>query len=247
MPDLSFKDLASREALVEWLRSGGPHISVGLMAADAMAYGKAITELEEAGVSLLHFDIMDGVFCPQMTAGPGLVKASKTAMLKDVHLMVADPLAQIPAHLAAGADIVHVHAEGMLHLHRALVALDVPVAGCESGRKVLRSVALNPGTPVSILKPLLRSLEMVTFIAVDPGWSGGAPDVVVADKIAELKVMAGEQGVDPLVAIDGGITISTFPVARAMGAHVIVSGSATFKAGATVKQNLTAMLEAPGN
>ena len=244
MSALSFQALASRETLVEWLRDGGPHISVGLLAANPMAYGEAISELEDAGVSLLHFDIMDGVFCPQMTAGPGLVKASKTKMLKDVHLMVADPLAQIPSHLAAGADIVHVHAEGMVHLHRALVALDVPVAGCDSERKVLRSVALNPGTPVSLLKPVLRSLEMVTFIAVDPGWSGGAPDEVVADKIAELKVMAKEQGVDPLIAIDGGISVSTFPIARKMGAHVIVSGSATFKAGASVRDNIKAMFDA---
>ena len=241
MPDLSQQDLASRETLVQWLRTDGPHISVGLMAANPMAYGAAISELEEAGVSLLHFDIMDGVFCPQMTSGPGLVKASKTKMLKDVHLMVADPLAQIPAHLAAGADIVHVHAEGMTHLHRALVALDGPVAGCESGRKVVRSVALNPGTPVAILKPVLRLLEMVTLIAVDPGWPGGAPDQVIADKIAELKAMAKEQGVDPLIAIDGGINASTFSIARDMGADIIVSGSATFKAGATLKQNLDAM------
>ena len=243
MPDLSQQDLASRETLVRWLRTGGPHISVGLMAADPMAYGAAITELEDAGVSLLHFDIMDGVFCPQMTAGPGLVKASKTKMLKDVHLMVADPLAQIPGHLAAGADIVHVHAEGMIHLHRALVALDVAVVGSESGRKVVRSVALNPGTPVSILKPLLRSLEMVTLIAVDPGWPGGAPDQVIADKVTELKAMAKEQGVEPLIAIDGGINAATYSIAREMGADIIVSGSATFKAGATVKQNLDAMTQ----
>ncbi|WP_319411635.1 ribulose-phosphate 3-epimerase [uncultured Cohaesibacter sp.] len=241
MPDLTEQDLASRESLTRWLRKTGPHISVGLLAANAMAYGAAITELEEAGVSLLHFDIMDGVFCPQMTAGPGLVKASMTGMLKDVHLMVADPLGQIPAHLAAGADIVHIHVEGMTHLHRALVALDIPVVGCESGRKVIRSLALNPGTAVSLIKPLLSSLEMVTFIAVDPGWPGGAPDAVIADKIAELKQMAREQGVDPLIAIDGGITDVTYPLACQMGADIIVSGSAIFKAGATIAQNLNAM------
>ena len=148
MPALTQSDLVSRETLLAWLRQNGPHISVGLLAANPMAYGAAIAELEEAGVSLLHFDIMDGVFCPQMTAGPGLVKASKTQMLMDVYLMVADPLAQLPAHIAAGADILHVHAEGMVHLHRALVAMDVPVTGAENGRKVVRSVALNPATPV---------------------------------------------------------------------------------------------------
>jgi ribulose-phosphate 3-epimerase len=208
-----------------------------------MAYGAAIKSLEEAGVALLHFDVMDGVFCPLMTAGAGLVKAADTTMLKDVHLMVSDPLTQIPAHLLAGADIVHVHAEGMTHLHRALVALDVPVApsdknGNPSGRKVIRSVALNPATPVQYLKPVLGKLEMVTFVAVDPGWGGGGPDKALASKIADLRAMAQEQNVDPLIAIDGGINARTYPVARDMGAHIIVSGSAVFAAGSSIASNL---------
>ena len=238
------QDLATRESLISWLRANAPHISVGLMAADAMAYGEAIRDLEDAAVSLLHFDIMDGVFCPQMTAGPGLVKAAKTTMLKDVHLMVSDPLAQIPAHLAAGADIVHVHAEGMIHLHRALMALDTVVVGANSDRKVIRSVALNPGTPVHILKPLLRKLEMVTFVAVDPGWGGGGPDKALEGQINDLRQMARDQGVEPLIAIDGGINAKTFPIARRMGADIIVSGSATFKSDATVADNIKEMLSA---
>lgn len=232
---------ATRETLVDWLRANAPQVSVGLLAANPLSYGAAVTELEEAGVCLVHFDIMDGVFCPQMTAGPGLVKACKTSMLKDVHLMVADPIGQIPLHVSAGADIIHVHAEGLTHLHRALVMLDVPVADNENGRKVLRSVALNPGTPVSLIKPVLRCLEMVTLIAVDPGWPGGAPDEAIADKIVELKAMAEGQGVDPLIAIDGGINAKTFAIAAAMGAHIIVSGSATFKTGNSVAQNLALM------
>ena len=229
-------DLISRETLVTWLRDNGPHLSAGLFAADAMNYGKAVADLETASTALLHFDVMDGVFCPQMTAGSGLVKAIKTSMLKDVHLMVADPLLHIPQMLTAGSDIVHVHAETMPHLHRALVALDCAVPGSE--RKVIRAVALNPGSPVELLKPVLHQIEMATFLAVDPGWSGGAPDAALAAKIADFRAMAAERGCDPLICIDGGITPATYADAVAMAPDIIVSGSAIFKKGRTIDENL---------
>ncbi|MDD7908833.1 MULTISPECIES: ribulose-phosphate 3-epimerase [Pseudovibrio] len=235
------QDLISREALVAWLRSAAPHLSVGLMAANAMAYGAAVSELEQAGVNLLHYDVMDGVFCPQMTAGAGLVKATETTMLKDVHLMVDDPLSHIQAFITAGADIVHVHAEGTRHLHRALVELDVPVVGAKSDRKIIRSVALNPGSSAELVRPVIRSLEMVTLIAVDPGWSGGSPNEATAEKVKAIRTMAREAGVDPLVCIDGGITPTTFPMAAAMQADIIVSGSAVFKSGKSIADNLKSL------
>lgn len=235
---LAAADLQTRETLVAWFRRTAPHLSVGLMAADAMAYGASVKTLEEAGVNILHYDVMDGVFCPSMTSGAGLVKATRTRMLKDVHLMVKDALDHIPAIVAAGADIVHVHCEGAVHLHRALVALDTPVDGHEGGRKILRSVALNPGTPIEMLRPVLHQLEMVTFLAVDPGWGGGAPDEVLAGKINAFRKMAQEAGVEPLISIDGGIKAQTYPIAAAMKPDMIVSGSAVFKAGQTVAENL---------
>lgn len=242
---LSATDLATRETLKAALRQSAPHLSVGLMAADAMAYGAAITDLEEAGTALVHFDLMDGVFCPTFTAGPPLVAATRTGMLKDVHLMVADPLAVIPAVLKAGADIVHVHPEGCDHLHRALVMLDVEVAG-KAGRKVLRAVALNPATPVDLLAPVLHMVDMVTLLAVDPGWSGGAPDAALGRKIERLRVLSAEAGADPLIAIDGGITEATIGIAAAFGPDIIVSGSAVFKAGASIADNLAALRRAAG-
>ncbi|WP_370675710.1 ribulose-phosphate 3-epimerase [Pleomorphomonas sp. PLEO] len=236
-------DLATRDALKAFLRRAAPSLSVGLLAADAMAYGSAIAELEAAGTPLLHFDVMDGVFCPGFTAGPPLVAATKTNLLKDVHLMVADPLSIIPAVLKAGADIVHVHPEGLLHLHRALVMLDVDVAG-HPGRRVLRAVALNPATPVDVVVPMLHAIDMVTLLAVDPGWSGGVPDAALGRKIERLRQLATEAGVDPLIAIDGGITEATIGVAASFRPDMIVSGSAVFKAGASIADNLNGLRRA---
>lgn len=241
----SSNDLATRDALKAFLRRIAPSLSVGLLAADAMAYGAAIAELEIAGNVLLHFDVMDGVFCPGFTAGPPLIAASKTKMLKDVHLMVADPLAIIPAALKAGADIVHVHPEGLTHLHRALAMLDVDVAG-HSGRRVLRAVALNPATSVDVLAPVLHTVDMVTLLAVDPGWSGGAPDASLGRKVERLRQFAAEAGVDPLIAIDGGITEATIGIAAGFRPDIIVSGSAVFKAGTTIADNLSGLCRAAG-
>jgi len=241
----SSDDLATRDALKAFLRRAAPSLSVGLLAADAMAYGAAIAELEAAGTALLHFDVMDGVFCPGFTAGPPLVAASKTRMLKDVHLMVADPIAVIPAALKAGADIVHVHPERLLHLHRALAMLDVDVAG-QPARRVLRAVALNPATPVDIVVPMLDGIDMVTLLAVDPGWSGGAPDAALGRKVERLRRLASEAGADPLIAIDGGITEATIGVAAGFRPDIIVSGSAVFKAGASVADNLNGLCRAAG-
>ncbi len=233
----------SRETLVAWLKSAAPQVSVGLMAADAMAYGQAVRDLEGAGVPLLHYDIMDGVFCPQMTSGAGLVKATATQMLKDVHLMVDDPLNHLPAVINAGADIVHVHPEGQKHVHRAFVELDVPVQGCATERKILRAVALNPGTPVEAIRPLLPVVEMVTFIAVDPGWGGGEPDEALRDKIETLRTLCDQLGYDPLICIDGGITLKTYATAAHMNPNIIVSGSAVFKGGGSIQENLKALTE----
>ncbi|PIO99696.1 ribulose-phosphate 3-epimerase [Pleomorphomonas carboxyditropha] len=241
----SSDDLATRDALKAFLRRAAPCLSVGLTAADAMTYGAAIAGLEAAGAALLHFDVMDGVFCPGFTAGPPLVAASRTKMLKDVHLMVADPIAVIPAALKAGADIVHVHPEGLSHLHRALAMLDVEVAG-RPARRVLRAVALNPATPADVVAPVLGDIDMVTLLAVDPGWSGGAPDAALGRKVERLRRLAGEAGADPLIAIDGGITEATIGVAAGFRPDIIVSGSAVFKAGASVADNLEGLRRAAG-
>lgn len=242
----STEDLVTRDALKAFLRRTAPSLSVGLLAADAMAYGAAIAELEEAGAALLHFDVMDGVFCPAFTAGPPLVAASKTKMLKDVHLMVADPIAVIPAVLKAGADIIHIHPEGLMHLHRALVMLDVDNAGCP-GRRALRAVALNPATPVDVVAPVLHAIDMVTLLAVDPGWSGGSPDAALGRKVERLRQLAAEAGRDPLIAIDGGITEATIGIAAGVRPDMIVSGSAVFRKGASIADNLAGLRRAAGH
>ncbi len=222
--------------LKSWIRANAPHVSAGIVAADAMNYGEAIDSLEKAGLSFLHFDIMDGVFCPLLTAGPGLVKGLKTTMLKDVHLMVTDPLVHIASFVAAGADILHIHAESP-HLHHTLSEIDI----CAATHPILRGVALNPGTPLEALMPVLHLIDIVTILAIDPGWSTTLHEETLKKRMTALRSLLSEAGADPLICIDGGITPATYPKAAALMPDLIVSGSALFKKGATVAQNLEAL------
>ena len=123
--------------------------------------------------------------------------------------------------------------------------LDVDVVG-RPGRRVLRAVALNPATPVDLLVPVLHEVDMVTLLAVDPGWSGGVPDVALGRKIERLRRLATEAGADPLIAIDGGITEATIGIAAGFRPDIIVSGSAVFKSGASIAANLEGLRRAAG-
>jgi len=111
------------KALFDQLRQKTPLVSVGVLSADLMSLGSDLELLERAGVELLHFDIMDGCFCPMMTVGPGFVKAVKTTLLKDVHLMIDEPLDKLESYVAAGADMITVHVESCRHIHRVLQKL----------------------------------------------------------------------------------------------------------------------------
>jgi ribulose-phosphate 3-epimerase len=156
----------------EILRDSSPVVSVGILTADLLSLGSELSLLERAGVKVVHVDVMDGCFCPMMTVGPPLIKAMGTPLLKDVHLMIDEPLNKIADYVPAGADILTIHAEACSHVHRILQLMQMmknandPVAG------VVRGVALNPGTPLEVLKPLLDELELILILAVNPGWSG---------------------------------------------------------------------------
>ena len=231
----SQRPAGDRAVLRAWIRANAPHVCAGIAAADAMNYGQAVAAMEDAGLDFLHFDIMDGVFCPQLTFGPGLVKSMRTRMLKDVHLMVADPLSHLESFITAGADILHVHAENQPHLHRVLSAMDTFAAQ----RPVLRGVAINPGTPVACLNAVLPIADLITVLAVDPGWSSTLAEEALTAKLAELRRLCAETGCDPLICIDGGITPATYPKAAALKPDLVVSGSALFRQGASVAENLS--------
>jgi ribulose-phosphate 3-epimerase len=226
------------------LRKQGPLISVGMLTADLLDLGGQIKLAENAGVPLLHVDVMDGRFCPMMTVGPPLIKAMATPMLKDVHLMVEEPLDRLGDFVAAGADLVTIHAESSRYVHRCLQELGQMENVNDASRGIVRGLALNPGTPVEAVEPVLDELEMVFLLAINPGWSGqsfAASTPRRLDKVRELAARHGRE--DLLIGIDGGIKKGNIADVARMGADIIVTGSAVYD-GKTPEENARYMIQA---
>jgi len=170
-----------------------------------------------------------------------LIKAVKTSMLKDVHLMIHDPLPKLESYVTAGADMLTVHVESCAHPHRVLQAIgQMTVAGC--GRPV-RGLALNPGTPLNVIEPLIDELEMVFLLAVNPGWGGQKFISSTGQKVEKLIELIRKSGKDILVGLDGGITRENIAEVARMGADIVVTGSAVFE-GRNVVENAHYMLDA---
>jgi ribulose-phosphate 3-epimerase len=213
----------------------GPSISVGILTADLLHLGEELGALDDAGVELAHVDVMDGVFCPMTTVGPPIVRAIPDRFVKDVHLMVAEPLDKVMAYVDAGAGIVTVHVESTRHPHRVLQSL--------AGSGVVRGVALNPGTPITQIEPLLDELELVLVLAVNPGWGGQAFISSTERRIAQVRSLV--EGREIVVAVDGGITKANAESVASLGVDLIVTGSAVYDGVAPV-ENARAMLESVG-
>jgi ribulose-phosphate 3-epimerase len=210
----------------------GPHVSVGVLTADLLRLGEELALLEQAGAKLVHIDVMDGVFCPQLTVGPLFVDALAGPFLKDVHLMIDQPEATLDAYVTAGADVIAFNLEGTKHPHRLLQAL--------APTEVIAGVALNPGTPVRIVEPLLDLLDYVLLLAVNPGWSGQRFAESTAGRLRELREVAVDS--ELLIGVDGGITRDNIAEVAALGPDLIVTGSAVFD-GKTPLDNARFMLE----
>lgn len=225
------------------LREVVPTISVGILTADLLSLGTEIGVLEGTGVSILHVDVMDGCFAPKMTVGPPLIKAMKTTLLKDVHLMVQDPLDKVADYVAAGADMVTVHVESGQHIHRVLQALGQMANANDPDAGVARGVALNPGTPVEAIEPLIDEVEMIVLLAVNPGWSGQKFARSTARRLGRLTAMLRDADRDVLLGVDGGITRDNIIDVAHMGADLIVTGSAVFD-GKAPAENARFMLDA---
>jgi ribulose-phosphate 3-epimerase len=176
----------------------------------------------------VHFDVMDGRFTPILTFGPPLVAAVRTSLLKDVHLMIEDPLATVGEYVAAGADVVTIHAESTRHPHRVLQALGAMKNANDPSRGLVRGVALNPGTPLESLDPLLDDCELVLLLAVNPGWGGQKFIPSTAARAAQAKQKIAASGRDVLLCIDGGVKRDNIGAIAALGADLIVTGSAVF-------------------
>ncbi len=191
-----------------------------------MDLSRDVAMMEQAGAQWAHIDVMDGHFVPNLTFGVPLVKqlARITDLPLDVHLMISNPLTQIPWFVEAGATSVTVHAEacGPGELEQAVAMLH------DAG--VMAAAAIKPKTPVSALAPVLADLDMVLVMSVEPGFSGQSYIASSEVKVAHVVEMAREAGASPLIQVDGGIGVETAALVAAHGADVLVCGNAVFAA-----------------
>ena len=228
---------------LELLRQLSPTLSVGVLAADLMKLGSEVSLLEKTDVKLAHVDVMDGCFTPMMTVGPPFVKALKTPLLKDVHLMIQDPLEKVDEYVAAGADVITVHAESGTHIHRVFQKLGQMSNANDPARGLVRGVALNPGTPLAVLKPLIDEVELIMLLGINPGWGGQSFIPSTFARIGKVKGMVAEAEKDILVCVDGGVTRENITELATAGVDIVVTGSAVFD-GKNPVENAEFMLNA---
>lgn len=199
------------------------YIAPSILSADFARLGEEVREAEQAGADFIHVDVMDGHFVPNLTLGPLVVEAIRpvTQLPLDVHLMIENPDAYIPAFAKAGADYLTVHAEACTHLHRTLGFIR------ENGVKP--GVVLNPATPLSAIEYVLDQVEMVLLMTVNPGFGGQKYIPAVTGKIKALRDMLDARGLTSvLIEVDGGVNAETARLVVEAGAQVLVAGNAVF-------------------
>ncbi|HID97150.1 MAG TPA: ribulose-phosphate 3-epimerase [Thermodesulfobacteriaceae bacterium] len=197
-------------------------IAPSILSADFSILGDEVRAVEQAGADLIHIDVMDGHFVPNITIGPLVVKSLRpvTGLPLDVHLMISDPDSYIRSFANSGADYLTVHVETCTHLHRTIHA--IKALGIKAG------AVLNPATPPETLEYVLKDLDMVLIMSVNPGFGGQKFIRSSLEKIRKLKQMMSDQGCSFPVEVDGGINRDTIREAAAAGADIFVAGSAVF-------------------
>lgn len=200
-------------------------IAPSILSADFLKLGEEIKAAEEAGADMLHIDIMDGHFVPNMTIGPFIVESIRkiTSLPLDVHLMIEDPDAYIKDFIKAGADYLTVHIEASVHLHRTVQEIE------EGGVKA--GVSLNPATSLWGLEHILPDIQLVLLMSVNPGFGGQKFIPQMIDKIRTLKKFIEEKNLATLIEVDGGINIDNAKDVASAGADILVMGSAFFHSG----------------
>ena len=199
-------------------------VAPSILAADFSSLAAEINKVETAGADLLHIDVMDGHFVPNLTIGPPVVAALRrhSKLPFDVHLMITNPGDFIDQFAAAGADLITVHAETTFHLHRLLSTI--------KNRGLKTGVALNPASSLSLVAEVLAEVDMVLLMTVNPGFGGQKFIPAVLSKIDRLKKMIDRQGLATEIQVDGGINLVTAREAVMAGANILVAGSAIYGA-----------------
>lgn len=199
-------------------------VAPSILSADFNNLGRDTMMVNESAAGLIHIDVMDGVFVPNISFGFPVIKAVSKIAAKplDVHLMIVDPQRYISQVRDCGADIMNVHQEACTHLHRTVDAIR------SAGMKP--AVTLNPATPVETLRDIIADLHMVLLMSVDPGFGGQKFIESTIGKIGRLRQLIAETGSSALIEIDGGITVDNAPRVAAAGADIIVAGSTVFSA-----------------
>jgi ribulose-phosphate 3-epimerase len=199
-------------------------IAPSILAADFTRLGQQVADAQAAGADLIHIDVMDGRFVPNITMGPLVVEAVRraTSLPLEVHLMIVEPERHLEAFAQAGANSISVHYEASPNLHRTLGA--IRDLGCRAG------VAINPHTPASALSEVLELLDLVNVMTVNPGFGGQTLITSTLPKVATIAAMLGETGRAIDLEVDGGINPATAMAAAQAGANVLIVGSTIFSA-----------------
>lgn len=197
-------------------------IAPSILSADFSILGEEIRKIEKSGADMVHIDVMDGHFVPNITIGPLVVSSIRplTKLPLDVHLMISNPDSYIEAFKEAGADIITVHAEAAHHLDRTV--------SCIREMGIKAGVSLNPSTPEDVLEYVLDKIDMVLVMTVNPGFGGQEFIGAMLEKITRLKEMIQRKGLSTDIEVDGGINENTIAQVSKAGANVFVTGSAFF-------------------
>ena len=197
-------------------------IAPSILSADFTRLGDDVRAVDLAGADVIHVDVMDGHFVPNITFGPLVVKALRAVTTKelDVHLMISDPDAYVDAFAAAGADWITVHAETGVHLHRTIARIK------DLGKRA--GVVLNPATSLSTLDCILEDVDLVMVMSVNPGFGGQSFIPSSIEKIRRLRELVDARRLDVDIEVDGGVSSTTISGIAAAGANVFVAGSAIF-------------------